>query len=209
MGTDKQSESDTPPRDNKRKLSIALLLPIASMALAVFSLYVSETARSDVARMDVIKTEYGLFHDLAQLQLQHPTMMHLFGDTEQAYDEYVATIRANVSGMSDQERAKNLLQERAVAHYLFTTYEEAFYLWQQAVLGSDRRRAEMAQDDLKYFNEAFCSNPRLLWYWDVNGGKLDRAFAPEVQDYFGENVLKGCQTGKDSLGPFGTEVHDK
>ena len=95
-----------------------------------------------------------------------------------------------------------------LAHYIFTTYEEAFYLWKQAE-GGERSRAALAYDDLLYFNGALRSNPRLLWYWDnKDGGKLDRAFASDLRDYYQENILKNCkdcEDTKDPAGPFTTE----
>ncbi len=67
----------------------------------------------------------------------------------------------------------------------------------------DGRRLELASDNLTYFNAALCSNPRLLWYWDFKGGKLDRTFAEDLRSYYKENVPEGCQAGKDAIGPFG------
>jgi hypothetical protein len=196
----------------KRKLQVSSLLPIVAFGLSVFSLYVSESARKDVARLEEIKTEYGLFHDLAQMQLQHPSMAHLFAPTNEIYDLNVAGIKASLVSVSEQERARMLLEERAVAHYLFTTFEEAFFLWQQAAAGDDRHREEMALEDLAYFKDTICNNPRLLWYWDFRGGKLDRAFAPELNKYYRDNVLKNkdCQEiSQDSTGPFGPREEEE
>jgi hypothetical protein len=192
----------------KKRFSLSSVLPIVAMSLSIFSLYESELARKEVARMDVIKTDYGLFHNLAQLQIQYPLMAHLFAVTGEAYDSNVEKIKAASSSASSEERSKLLLQERALAHYIFTTYEEAFYLWKQAE-GGDRARAQLAQDDLLYFNDALRSNPRLLWYWDhKDGGKMDREFARNLRDYYQENVLKDCEyctSSKDTSGPFTSE----
>jgi len=59
---------------------------VIALALSLFSFYTSEVAQRDVARVEVIKTEYGLFHDLSALQLQYPLMSHLFTFTNQSYD---------------------------------------------------------------------------------------------------------------------------
>ena len=81
-------------------------------------------------------------------------------------------------------------------------------MWKQAS-GGERSRAELAYDDLLYFNGALRNNPRLLWYWDnKDGGKLDRAFASDLRDYYQENVLKDCEDcagTKDPVGPFTSE----
>ena len=68
-------------------------------------------------------------------------MEHLLSSSGEAYDLNVAAVKAASDSIPELERAKLRLQERAVAHYIFTTYEESFYLWQQSV-GTDQRRAE-------------------------------------------------------------------
>lgn len=202
MNADQEAQAEARPPAQKTRLRLSALLPVIALVLSIFSLYVSEIARRDVARMEVIKTEYGLFHDLAQLQLQNPLMAHLFVVTDQAYDSTVEEIKTSAATISKSELARMRLQERSFAHYLFTTYEEAYYLWQQAAASGDDKRAEMAQDDLNYFNAAFKNNPRLLWYWDFKGGKLNVAFAPELQVYYKDNVLKDSRIDPDPTGPF-------
>jgi hypothetical protein len=187
----------------KKKFPVSSILPVVALGLSLISFYVSERASRDVARLDVIKTEYGLFHELAQIQLQYPLNAHLFTATNQTYDLNVAQIKSSLADLKEEERARLLLQERAVAHYFFTTYEEAYYLWRQAVDGGDRQRQDLASDNLTYFNAALCSNPRLLWYWDFHGGKLDRTFAEDLRSYYKENVPESCQARKDPTGPFG------
>jgi len=187
----------------KKKFAVSSLLPVVALSLSLISFYVSARTSKDVARLDVIKTEYGLFHELAQIQLQYPLNAHLFTVTNQTYDLSVAQIKSSLADLKEQERARLLLQERAVAHYFFTTYDEAYYLWKQASEAGDGRRLELASDNLTYFNAALCSNPRLLWYWDFKGGKLDRTFAEDLRSYYKENVPEGCQAGKDAIGPFG------
>jgi hypothetical protein len=202
MGED---ENANKPNDSSKKWlpGVSSILPVVALSLSLFSLYSSEMARKDVERVDVIKTEYGLFHDLAQLQVQHPNMEHLLTKTGQNYDSDVKLIKASSSLSSEQERASLLLEERALAHHIFTSYEETFYLWKQS-LGHDSRRAQLAESDLMYFNDLLCENPRLLWYWNSkDGGRLAREFAPELGDYYLKNVVKDCPTSEDPVGPFG------
>jgi hypothetical protein len=189
-------------RSKTSKFSIASILPILALCLSVFSLYVSQSAQTDVARIDVVKTEYGLFDQMASLQLQHPLMSHLFAVTIGQYTSARDQVRAVALTKSDSERLSLLLQERALAHFIFTIYEETYYLWQQAA-GGERRRAELARDDLMFFNDFLSNNPRLLWYWDTtNGGELGSAFARELEVYYKENVVKGSPADPDPNGPF-------
>lgn len=168
----------------------------------MFSLYVSQSAQKDVARIDVVKTEYGLFDQMASLQLQYPLMSHLFAVTIGQYNSARDQVRGVALAKSDPERLSFLLQERALAHFIFTIYEETYYLWRQAASG-ERVRAELARDDLMFFNDFLSNNPRLLWYWDTtNGGKLGMAFAGDLQAYYKENVVKGSPADRDPNGPF-------
>jgi hypothetical protein len=206
MGDEEQKEDqkqEVPDPPKKWKPSIGSILPVVALVMSLFSLYSSEMARRNVERIDVIKTEYGLFHDLAQIQLQNPMMEHLLTSTGEAYDSTVKHIKSATTTVSPDDRGKLLLQERATAHYIFTSFEETFYLWQQS-RGNDSRRAKLANDNLSFFNDMICSNPRLLWYWDSkDGGKLAREFAPDLGAYYKENVLKDCSTSEDPTGPFG------
>src|SRR5215471_8486816 len=124
MEAEQERAEQPQPRGNKLRLAVSSLLPIIALGLSLISFYVSWQTSRDVSRLDVIKTEYGLFHDLAQLQLQNPLMTHLFTVTNQSYEATVAQIKASSAAISPPEHAKLLLQERAFAHYLFTTYEE-------------------------------------------------------------------------------------
>lgn len=187
------------------KIVLGSILPVVALGLSLFSLFTSRTTQRDVARIEAVKTEYGLFNDLARQQLEHPRMMHLFANTNESYDADKEAIRAATMSISATERAELLLQERALAHYIFTAYEETFYLWKQASEG-EQGRSEFLKEDMQYFNEYLCSNPRMLWYWDAEqGGKLSQQFGGDLRTYYEANVTKGCPTPKDPQGPLSTK----
>jgi hypothetical protein len=199
MGDEEEKEvKPDPPK--KWKPSLGSILPVVALLMSLFSLYSSEMARRDVERVDTIKTEYGLFHDLSQLQLQNPMMEHLLATSGEVYDTTVKHIKDAASSLTQGDRKKLLLQERATAHYIFTSHEETFYIWQQS-RGNDTRRAKFAQDDLQFFDDLICNNPRLQWYWDIKGGEQAREF-PDLADHLKQDVLKNCSAGEDSTGPF-------
>jgi hypothetical protein len=186
----------------KRKFSVGSILPVVAFAVSIFSLYVSEGARRDVARIDVIKTEYGLYYDMARLRLQYPLMAHLLTENGESYDSESERIRLATASIKDHERANLLLQERGLAHYVFTGFEETYYLWREAQ-GGEKRRASLLLEQMMYFNNLLCGNPRLLWYWDTKGGgKLGREFSRDLRSYYQDNVIKNCAIDKDSEGPF-------
>src|SRR5262245_35291485 len=116
------------------------VLSVISLALALISFYLSSQAEKEVARLDTIKTTYALFSDLARVQLEHPLMAHIFALTGESYDASVAEVRTATSTASEAERARLRLQERALAHHIFTTYEETHSLWREAKAGESGRR---------------------------------------------------------------------
>src|SRR5262249_7781388 len=95
-------------------------LPWLAFALSLFSLYLSHSAQDSVARVDAVKTQYGLFNDMSHMMTEHPMMVHLFAVTPREYEEQVKVIKAATSSLKSEDRAKLLLQERAIAHYIFT-----------------------------------------------------------------------------------------
>src|SRR5262245_65370419 len=105
-------------------LSAETVLTLAALGLSILSFYMSEKAQRDVANIEMIRTEYELFHNLSALWVEHPTMAHLFAVTNEAYDEKVEIIKSMHANLQDDERAKLLLEEGAIAHHLFTTYEQ-------------------------------------------------------------------------------------
>ena len=178
------------------------LLSIFAIALSSYSLYTSERTHQDVARADAIKTEYALFDNLAGAQLEHPLMAHLFAVTGKAYDARSEQIAATVSGLDNAAKAKLLLEERAMAHLIFTTYEESYYNWEHAVMVGDKDRATLLREDLDYYEDQLC-NRRLLWYWDIeNGDKLGLAFSGRVQKFYKDTTIKECEEENDPEGPF-------
>jgi len=191
----------------KRKLTIAAVLPVLAMALSIVSLLLSLRNTANVAKVDAIKTQYGLFQSLAQTQVQYPMMGHLFVEKLDAYRSQRETIQVATSSSTDGERAKLLLLERALAHYIFTTFEETYYLSTQARDG-ERSPAPFLDENLRFFDEYLCANPRLRWYWDKKGGKLGLMFAQDLRDHYRSVALKTCDTDEppDVDGPFGLRV---
>jgi len=186
----------------KKIFTLGSVLPIIALVLSIASFVISERARKDVARVDVIKTDWGQFHEMASLRIQYPLMAHLFEGSGELYDSVADTIRRATASSSVKEQALLLLQERAVAGAIFTFFEQAYYLWHEAQNG-EKHRAALIQQDLNYFVDLLCSNPRLLWYWDEDsGGKLGQEFGELVRDYYREKVVKECPGEKDARGPF-------
>ena len=177
-----------------------MILPVVALGLSLVSFYMSQSAQKEVGRVDAVKTQYGLYDSMARLQLEYPLMEHLFTTNGEAYDTVGKTIRTAASSLSVPERARLQLQERALAHSIFTAYEETYMLRVQAVSG-DPGRLKFLETQLAYFNDLFRHNPRLLWFWDETGGRESLEFASVLQNYYHEHV-KDPPASPDETGPL-------
>jgi len=196
------AKEKAPEEQKTSRWAFAKLLPWLAFGLSLFSLYLSHSAQDGVARIEAVKTEYGLYNDMSHVMAQYPMMIHLFAVTLQEYEQQVKVIKTATSSLKGDERAKLMLQERAIAHYIFTAYAETYLLWQQAAEGDSRKR-QLLEQELGFFNNMFCSNYRLAWYWDgAAGDRLSASFGSDLGRYYDEKVVKACSPDKDSHGPF-------
>jgi hypothetical protein len=196
------AKESVPPKQKTGRWKFGNPLPWLAFGLSLFSLYFSHSAQNSVAQIDAVKTQYGLFNDMSHMMTEHPMMVHLFAVTPREYEEQVKVIKAATSSLKPEERAKLLLQERAIAHYIFTVYAETHLLWQQAAEG-DQRKRQLLEQELEFFNDMFCSNYRLAWYWDrAAGDRMSASFGSELGKYYDEKVVKACSPDKDNQGPF-------
>ena len=196
------AQEKAPEEQKTSRWALVKLLPWLAFGLSLFSLYLSRSAQDSVARIEAVKTEYGLYNDMSHVMTQYPMMTHLFAVTPREYEQQVKVIKTATSSKKADERATLMLQERAIAHYIFTAYAETYLLWQQAA-GGDSRKRQLLEDELAFFNDMFCSNYRLAWYWDgAAGGRLSASFGSDLGRYYDENVVKACSPDKDSHGPF-------
>jgi hypothetical protein len=179
------------------------ILPVVAMCVSLYSLWSSIRTGRDVARIDAVKTQYGLFQSMARARMDQPLMSHMFAETGEAYDLQSELIRSVTHSATEREISELLLRESALAHYIFTSFEEAYYL-NKNVKEGEAARATFTDDNLAFFTTYLCANPRLRWYWDRKGGKLALTFAPELRDYYRDSVLKECGSDAppDAHGPF-------
>jgi hypothetical protein len=103
-----------------------------------------------------------------------------------------------------------LLQERSIANYIFTTYEETYYNWETALGAGDNRLADLLADQLDYFNVTLLCNSRLLWYWSNDDDPMWKMFTQPIVDYYNRHVPRnapeapdgGCKLPIDASGPI-------
>ena len=66
--------TDVAAQQKPRKALLGIILPPLAFCMSLVSLYLSQSAQIAVARIEAVKTEYGLFNDMSHLQLEHPLM---------------------------------------------------------------------------------------------------------------------------------------
>jgi hypothetical protein len=201
--------SSTARREALGKLKdlVTPMLSIIAIGLSSYSLYVSERTHQDVARSDAIKTQRELSNNLARAELDNPLLSHLFAVTGDAYDERSARVAKAVAKLDPDAKAKLLLQETAMAHYIFASYEETYLIWEHAQQVEDTSRASLLRGALNLFNDQLC-NRRLLWFWDIeNGNKLGLGITTRVQTFYQSTVIKDCTEEADPEGPFNLDTN--
>jgi hypothetical protein len=184
-------------------------LEMATIAVSVLALLVStasfvssSSTNSDVAASDAIKSEYVVFFDLAKLQLERPLTGHLFALTKEAYVLASSKVKEATSKVGSAERTAAVLQEQAVANYIFTAYELTYFQWVHARDYRDTERATFFAQDLQSFDDLMC-NARLQWYWDPDDGmRMALGFATVLQDHVQTQVKRGCSMTADPTGPI-------
>jgi hypothetical protein len=188
--------------DFKARDITPVALSILALLLSLASYLSSSVSNRDVAGVDAIKSEYAVFLDLTKLQLDHPLTTHLFALTEEGYAVASATVKTAASGLDSARRAMAILEEQAVAHYIFTIFELTYYQLDHARAYQDLERTSFYSSDMQWFDDAMC-NARLQWYWDVdNGMKMALGFSTDLQRYVSTQVKRGCSMNADPAGPL-------
>ena len=80
-----------------------------------------------------------------------------------------------------------------------------------AVEAGANKRADFLTEVLSYLTGRLLQNPRLLYYWDKDGGNLSVYFEDGTKDHYTKNVLHNGKLGKENIdtsGPFGAN-HEK
>jgi len=181
----------------------AAALSIVAFIFSLYSFYQSESTQNFVFQNEAIKTEYDIYRELSKLQHDNPFLTHLFAQSPATYFYITEQIRTALEGTPPREKTKLLLEERSLAHFIFTTYEQTYYQWQTAVQANNRHLAVLLADNLDFFDKFLC-NSRLVWFWDNNNNdQMSDYFSKELVSYYKSHVHRSCAVTPDSSGPIG------
>jgi hypothetical protein len=178
---------------------VAILISISSLVYT----YLSGRLAGE---HEAVKSVYNTYFDASKTQLNVPEAMHVFV-LSNAYKEVACDVKRAVLDAVPQDKARYRLKERAMADYLFTIYEFMIldYNASQSFFGDDRR-AEEDKKAILYFTDDLLRNPRLLWYWDASGGKLESEYREETKKHYMEHVRNNpgrpSPVDEDEIGPL-------
>jgi len=190
------------------KASFATVISSIALIVSVFSAYENQSARRDVSGTEMIQRQFGILYDFSRLEIENWQMSHMFAQPEW-YEDVSRSVAASVSPLDSAKQAELLIKERAIARIIFTHFEESLYQSKQAKNAGDTERANFEQLALDYYTENLLRNPRLLYMWSKNGGKLDADFEQDTRKYYEDHVLHNTSLpllqSPDLAGPFATK----
>lgn len=122
------------------------------------------------------------------MQQQNSNVMHVFS-LSNVYNEVSHRVHAATRGLADSQKSQLILAERALADYIFTTFEYTLYEHRVAEEFHDISKKRFLQEVLDYFTSRLLRNPRLLYYWDEKEGGLSLAYEEWTRKYYDAHVL--------------------
>src|SRR5580658_1043848 len=179
----------------------AILSTIAVM-IGIYSFVLAQKYRRSDISFEVVPKLYEKYYVMNEIQLDHPYLAHMFTSPDR-YPEVAKAAAIMASGASDKEKAKYWLEERAVADFIWTYYEQLLFQWNST---KDDER-EFVVKVLDYLEDDLLRNPRLLWWWVIKGGGLETTYENITRCEIKRNTLNKIDlatTGTlDPVGPLG------
>jgi hypothetical protein len=184
-----------------KKNLIALIALTVSLTSAFFSIKNSR----DTSTQQAIDNTYKTFYDICVTNLSNWDLVHLYTVPE-SYDSVKANIHLAISPLTKTKQAEYLLKERAFANYLLAIFEQIFYQYNQAQESGNTKRAQFLKAVLDYFTGRVLRNQRLLYLWDIHGGKLSIYYETDTRSYYDKYVLHNNENPltvkPDAIGPY-------
>jgi len=188
---------------------LATVISVLALIVSGLSAYYSLASHKDVSGIETIRKEYEFYYEFERLEIENWQLSHIFALPEW-YDENIKLVSSSLTTLDAGKRAELLLKERAIARFIFTNFEEIMYESRHARQVGDSERAAFLEEVLDYFTDRLLRNPRLLYQWSPDGGKLAADFESDTRKYYDERVLHNSKlplTQKpDPLGPYPAET---
>ncbi len=181
-------------------MDIAIIISGVAALASLYSLYHTIQTRKDAARAQAIGDFYSTFYEFDKLHLQNWQLSHLFVVPSQYHD--IVRKVARRKSYSNDERTELLLKEKAVARFIFDTFENTLYQYRQAKDAKDTGRSRFLEEVLQFQTNKILRNPRLLHLWRL---EIEN-YEPVTIDYYEKHVIKDPENPltnpADPKGPF-------
>ena len=180
-------------------------LSIFAIAVSLLSAYFSIKSYRDTVTQQAIDNTYKTFYDISVAGMSNSDLIHLCAMPE-TYNVVQKEIHLSLMPITERKRAEYRLKERAFANYLFGFYENTLLQYLESIKSRNSDRTDFLEGVLDYFRTKVLRNPRLLYLWDSNGGKLSVNYAKVTIEDHDKNVLKSIDSSLtlsvDSIGPY-------
>ncbi len=178
-----------------------LAISFIAIILSLISINKEPKRHSDILTSETVAGMYSELANMTKIQAEHPLQSHLFIN-HAGYNEMVKMIKAR----NINPDPKQVLVERAIANRIFNHFAQVVFSYEQARTSGNLHRIKLTNRIRSYYASHLLKNPRLLWYWDKNGGNLSAMQNFHTRKYY-ESILSKRQISYfnlkiDSKGPF-------
>jgi hypothetical protein len=165
---------------------IAVVLSITALLVSGYALIVGQRQHQDERTTELLDQIYEDWDLMASPELWE--VSHL-NEVPETYEHTRDVLRAYASELPIQEQRRLYLLERTTAVRIFNAFELTLNQWRRAVSIGDPDRKEMLDQEVDFYAESFLRNPRLLWLWSEDAGRLSLSFDPPTVEFYQRRVL--------------------
>jgi hypothetical protein len=181
-------------------------------AFSLFAILISVTSAfftisnyHDSMTQNTIQTMFRTWMDVDQLGIERWRMTHLYTSPE-SYEMVKTTVHKAMQPMDEKSIAEFHLKERMFAEYLFDHFDMVCYLYKEALESGNSSQKEYLRETIAYLTETELRNPRMLYLWSANGGKLCDEYSGFTMQTYNNDVLNDkehpLQQIPDAIGPY-------
>lgn len=180
---------------------VSMIFSIVALVAALVGHFVEPRRRSEDLTSGVIREVYQDYLDMLDGFRQSPLQSHLFV-LKHDYPQIKGRVQAALKEQqAPAAKSLLLLEERMLADRIFTMFERTLYLKRLAEDNGDVRREKFLDEVLGYYTGRLLLNPRLLWYWSKDGGRLLEHYETTTIEYY-NNAIDVKKHASDATGPF-------
>ena len=167
---------------------LAIFFSLVAIVISGYSLHIGKKQHEDLSAAETLDRLYSELNDIVGSSIDAWEVRHL-DETPQTYYQTRDLIRTLTKDLSDEEKTKILLKERATANLIFISFEHHLKQWNLAKHSKDNTRLLMMQEEMDYYANLYLRNPRLLWYWSEEGGDWKSSSDPSTIEFYENQVL--------------------